>query len=86
MGNLPDLKRRQIAVAASIVAAILLAAAAHRMAGELALAPRFASPDAVEVVRAHFTGRHGCYWGLAERACTEGLGASARPERGARPH
>jgi hypothetical protein len=52
LGNLPDLKRRQIVMAASSVAAILLSAAAHRLAGELDFAPRFASPDAVEVVRA----------------------------------
>jgi len=69
-----DLKRRRAAPAAGIIAAlwlggaILLAAAAHRAAGELIFAPRFASPDAAKIVRAYFTARQfGCR-ALSERA------------------
>ncbi len=69
-----DLKRRRAAPAAGIIAAlwlcgaILLAAAAHRLAGELIFAPRFASPHAAEVVRAYFSARQFGYRGLSERA------------------
>jgi hypothetical protein len=57
---MPDLKRRRGRVTAGIGAAIflggtiLLAAVAHRLASELICAPRFASPDAGEVVRSYF--------------------------------
>jgi hypothetical protein len=62
------LKRGRAALAAGIVAAILLAAAAYRLTGELAFAPRFTSPDGGEVVRVYFTARRWGYRGLAERA------------------
>lgn len=42
--------------------------AAHRLAGELIFAPRFASPDAGEVVRATFAARQFGYRGFSERA------------------
>ncbi len=61
-------KRRRAALAAGIVAAILLAAVVYRVAGELIFAPRFASPDAGEVVRAYFTARQWGYRALSERA------------------
>ena len=71
---MPDLKRRHAAPAAGIIAALLLggalllAAAAHRIVGEIIFAPRFASPDAAEVVRAYFAARQfGCR-ALSERA------------------
>ena len=41
---------------------------AHRLASELICAPRFASPDAGEVVRAYFTARQWGYRGTSERA------------------
>jgi hypothetical protein len=71
---MPDLKRRRGRVTAGIGAAIflggaiLLAAVAHRLASELICAPRFASPDAGEVVRAYFTARQWGYRGTSERA------------------
>jgi hypothetical protein len=71
---MPGLKRRCAAPAAGIIAALLLcgalllAAAAHRVAGELIFAPRFASSDASEVVRAYFTARQWGYRGLSKRA------------------
>ena len=71
---MPDLKRRRAAPAAGISAAlllggaILLAVVAHRAAGELIFAPRFASPDASEVVQAYFTARQWGYRALSERA------------------
>jgi hypothetical protein len=60
---MPDLKRRR-----GRVTAILLAAVAHRLASEIICAPRFASPDAGEVVRAYFTARQWGYRGTSERA------------------
>ena len=66
---------------ASIVAAILLAAVVYRLAGELAFAPCFASPDAGDVVRAYFTARQWGYRGLAERALAPGV-----PDRLHAPH
>ncbi len=65
---MPDPQRRRASLIVGIIAAILLAAAAHRAAGELIFAPRFASPDAGEVVRAYFTARQWGYRGLSERA------------------
>ncbi len=71
---MPDPKRRRIALSPSIVVvlrlvgAILLAAAMHRLAGELIFAPRFASPDATKVVQAYFTARQWGYRDLSERA------------------
>lgn len=69
-----DPQRRRASLTAGIIAAlllggaILLAAAAHRAAGELIFAPRFASPDAGEVVAGYFTARQWGYRGLSERA------------------
>lgn len=63
-----DLQHRRASLIAGVIAALLLAAAAHRLAGELIFAPRFASPDAGEVVHAYFAARQ---WGcraLSERA------------------
>lgn len=68
-----DSQHRRAAPAAGIIAALwlcgaILLAAAHRLAGKLIFAPRFASPHAGEVVRAYFSARQ---WGcraLSERA------------------
>lgn len=76
---MPDLKHCPAALAAGIIAALLLGAlwtcgalllagAAHRLAGELIFAPRFASPQAAEVVQAYFTARQFGYRALSERA------------------
>jgi hypothetical protein len=63
-----DAQRWRASLTAGIIAAILLTAAAYYLAGELIFAPRFASPDASEVVRAYFTARQWGYRGLSERA------------------
>lgn len=65
---MPDPQRRRATLVAGIIGAILLAVAAHRAAGELIFAPRFASPDAGEVVRAYFAARQFGYRALSERA------------------
>jgi hypothetical protein len=68
---MPDLKRRRGRVTAAAIflgGTILLAAVAHRLASEIICAPRFASPDAGEVVRAYFTARQWGYRGTSERA------------------
>lgn len=69
-----DPRRRQAKRAPGIIAALwvggalLLATAAHRLAGELIFAPRFAGPDAAEVVHTYFAARQfGCR-ALSERA------------------
>lgn len=88
---MPDLKRRRAAPAAGIIAAlllggaILLAVVAHRAAGELIFAPRFASPDASEVVAAYFTARQWGYRGLSERALAPEVRKSLHAPNRVRP-
>ena len=78
-------QRRRASLAAGIIAAILLMAAAHRAAGELIFAPRFASPDASEVVAAYFTARQWGYRGLSERALAPEVRKSLHAPNRVRP-
>jgi len=72
--QMPDLKRRRDTLAPGIIVvlwlagAILLGVVSQHVAGELIFAPRFASPDATEVVHAYFTARQWGYRALSERA------------------
>ena len=81
---MPDSRQRRARLHAGSLAAlwlagaILLAAGAHRAAGELIFAPRFASPDAGEVVQAYFTARQWGYRALSERALAPEVRARLR--------